>query len=34
MEEALELLELSLIPSVPVGDVEPLAMRIREELNA
>jgi hypothetical protein len=34
VDEALELLELSSIPRVPVGDVEPLAVRIRDELNA
>ena len=33
-DEALELLELSSIPGVPVSEAEPLAMRIREELNA
>jgi hypothetical protein len=34
VDEALELLELSAIPSVPVSEVEPLALRIREELSA
>jgi hypothetical protein len=34
LDEALELLELSAIPSVAVGDVEPLATRIRDELDA
>lgn len=34
VDEALELLELSSIPGVAVSEVEPLAMRIREELTA
>jgi hypothetical protein len=34
VDEALELLELSSIPSVAVSDVEPLAIRIRDELSA
>jgi hypothetical protein len=34
IDEALELLELSSIPSVSASEVEPLALRIREELNA
>lgn len=34
VDEALELLELSSIPSLPISEVEPLAVRIREELNA
>ena len=34
IDEALELLELSSIPGVAASEVEPLAMRIREELNA
>lgn len=33
-DEALELLELSSIPGVAVGEVEPLAIRIRDELTA
>lgn len=32
LDEALELLELSSIPGVAVSEVEPLAIRIREEL--
>jgi hypothetical protein len=34
IDEALELLELSSIPCVAVSDAEPLARRIRDELNA
>ncbi len=34
VDEALELLKLSSIPSVKVSEVEPLAMRVREELTA
>lgn len=34
LDEALDLLELSSIPGVAASEVEPLAMRIREELNA
>lgn len=34
VDEALELLELSSIPSVPVSELEPLATRIRGELTA
>jgi hypothetical protein len=34
VDEALELLELSSIRAVPASDVEPLALRIREELSA
>ncbi|MDA0203732.1 MAG: DUF3037 domain-containing protein [Acidobacteria bacterium] len=34
VDEALELLELSAIPSVPVSELEPLATRIRDELSA
>jgi len=34
LDEALELLELSSIPSVPVSELEPLATRIRDELSA
>lgn len=34
LDEALELLKLSSIPGVAVSEVEPLAIRIREELTA
>lgn len=34
LDEALELLELSSIPGVSVSDLEPLAVGIRDELNA
>ena len=34
VDEALELLELSSIPGVPISELEPLAARIREELTA
>ena len=34
VDEALELLELSSIPSVPISELEPLATRIRDELSA